>query len=826
MPRVITGVLSACALIVSSFTFAVGPAQAAVAPIPLVIDGGPTSAVDPAPVRLEADLWLPAQTPAPAVVLAHGFGGSKDAVADQASLLAERGFAVLAYSARGFGGSTGLISMNAPDFEVRDAQRIIDELAGRPEIVQDADGDPRVGFAGGSYGGALALLVAGYDDRVDAVAADITWNDLQTALFPQSADAPGPGVYKSLWSALFFSAGLTGTEVTECGRFAEPWCRAYTEAATTGSVSPASAELMLASSPRSIADRITAPTLLGAGLADSLFPVSQADATAQQIARAHPQVPLKMVWHAGGHDGGVNESERLTDLTAAWMSAHLAGGPAVSDDFEVSLVEASAVSDRAQPTVQVLSAPDYPGLRGTEQVAVPVAAPPARVLAPAGGEPRSLSSLPGLGALGALAQGIAGDRLGPQTARFVSEPLPAGVRAIGSMRIALDVSADRAVRDGVLFASMQVVSGDRPLTAGGLVAPVLLPPLGPDPQRIEIELPAAVTQLAAGDRLAIVVGTTDLGYRLPDGPAVYTIGLADDVLQVPTMPMTATSTTVPAWVWPPVAIGVHLLIAVLLRWWRPRRRGEPRADLADVPLAITRLAKGFRNGVKAVDDVSFQVPRGVVLGLLGPNGAGKTTTMRMVTGLIRPSAGTVHVFGEPVQAGAAPLARIGSFIEGPGFLPHLTGRQNLDLFWRASGREDGDPQLDAVLEIAGLGPAIDRRVRTYSQGMRQRLGIAQAMLGMPEILLLDEPTNGLDPPQIREMRQVITRYADTGRTVIVSSHLLAEVEQTCTHVVVMHRGRLIAEGRVDELLAGRSGQRLEDVFMEIVGEGHMVVSGS
>ena len=131
-----------------------------------------------------------------------------------------------------------------------------------------------------------------------------------------------------------------------------------------------------------------------------------------------------------------------------------------------------------------------------------------------------------------------------------------------------------------------------------------------------------------------------------------------------------------------------------------------------------------------------------------------------------------------------------------------------------------------MLEIAGLGSAIDRRVRTYSQGMRQRLGIAQAMLGMPEILMLDEPTNGLDPPQIREMRQVIADYAATGRTVIISSHLLAEVEQTCSHVVVMHRGRLIAQGRVEELLAGRTGQRLEDVFMEIVGEGHMVVSGS
>jgi ABC-2 type transport system ATP-binding protein len=484
------------------------------------------------------------------------------------------------------------------------------------------------------------------------------------------------------------------------------------------------------------------------------------------------------------------------------------------------------VSDRAQPTVQVLSAPEYPGLRGTEEVPVPAPAMPTPVLAPAGGEPRSISSLPGLGALAALAQGLAGDRFGPQSIRFASDPLPSGIRSVGSMRVELDITADRAVRDGVLFASLQVLSGDRPITPAGLVAPVLLPPLGAEPVRIAVDLPVVVTDIAAGDRIAVAIGTTDLGYRIPDGPAVYTIDLVGDSLAVPTVPMTATSTGVPVWVWPPATIAFLLLIWLLLRWWRPRRRGEPRADLVDVPLAIHGLHKGFRNGVKAVDDVSFQVPRGIVLGLLGPNGAGKTTTMRMVTGLIRPSAGTVHVFGEPVQAGAAPLARIGAFIEGPGFLPHLTGRQNLDLFWRASGREDGDPQLDMVLDIAGLGPAIDRRVRTYSQGMRQRLGIAQAMLGMPEILLLDEPTNGLDPPQIREMRQVIANYAATGRTVIVSSHLLAEVEQTCTDVVVMHRGRLIAQGRVDELLAGRTGQRLEDVFMEIVGDGHMVVSGS
>ena len=157
-------------------------------------------------------------------------------------------------------------------------------------------------------------------------------------------------------------------------------------------------------------------------------------------------------------------------------------------------------------------------------------------------------------------------------------------------------------------------------------------------------------------------------------------------------------------------------------------------------------------------------------------------------------------------------------------MPHLSGRENLRLYWKASGREQQDPNLDYVLEIAGLGTSIDRKIRTYSQGMRQRLGIAQAMLGMPDVLVLDEPTNGLDPPQIREMRQVLQDYAATGRTVVVSSHLLSEVEQTCSHVVVMHRGTLIAKGTVAQLLAGRSGARLEDVFMEIVGRGHEVVT--
>ena len=232
---------------------------------------------------------------------------------------------------------------------------------------------------------------------------------------------------------------------------------------------------------------------------------------------------------------------------------------------------------------------------------------------------------------------------------------------------------------------------------------------------------------------------------------------------------------------------------------RPGWRPAPPAPRADVPLEITGLTKRYRDGQLAVDGLSLRVERGQILGLLGPNGAGKTTTLRALMGLLYPDAGTIMIFGQQVRPGAPALSRLGSFVEGPGFLPHLSGRANLDLYWRATGRPAAGAHLDEVLQIAGLGAALDRRVRSYSRGMSQRLAIAQAMLGLPDLLVLDEPMNGLDPPQIREMRDVLLGYAAAGRTVILSSHLLGEVEQTCTHVVVMHRGRGLAAGPVTQI---------------------------
>lgn len=804
----------------------------------LRLPGGPTSSQNESPVDLDVRLRLPDTLPAPAVVLAHGFGGSKDSTADEATFLVEQGFVVLTYSARGFGASTGLISMNAPDFEVADASALIDYLATRPEVDLDSAGDPRVGIAGGSYGGALALLAAGYDTRIDAVASDITWNDLEASLFAQSASGSSgvanPGVYKQMWSGLFFSAGLTTKDgkVTTCGRFTPEWCSAYTDAATTGTVSTTAAALMRRSSPISITDRITVPTLLGGGQSDSLFPLAQVNANAEQIMSAHPDVPVKVIWHAAGHDGGVNETERLRNLTAAWFSAHLANGPAVSNDFEVSRVEGSALSNRDGGTVTVLRQAKYPGLYGDSASQVNVLGPPQQVLAPAGGVPAAVTSLPGAGGLASLASGLLNLPLPNQSASFASEPLAQAQQITGSTRVRLTVAADRPVTNVTLFASLRVVSPQgRPTLPNGLVAPIRLSSVGPTPTQIEVDLPTIVTEVAAGDRIAVVIVTTDQAYRLPDGPAVYTVSLTEPGLMVPVVTTTADAAGIPAWAWPIGGIAVALLAWLVIALLRPRHHSANAPSLAAdadpsgnvPPVVVSDLVKEFPDGVRAVDGVSFTVPAGVVLGLLGPNGAGKSTTMRMIMGLIQPTAGQATVFGEPVYPGAPSLARIGCFVEGPGLLPHLTGRQNLDLFWRASGRT-GDAHLDEVLEVAGLGSAIDRRVRTYSQGMRQRVGIAQAMLGLPDLLLLDEPTNGLDPPQIKEMRQVVQDYARDGRTVIISSHLLSEVEQSCSHVVVMNRGRVIAEGTVVELLAGHGGRRLEDVFLEMVGEGHEVVT--
>ena len=215
------------------------------------------------------------------------------------------------------------------------------------------------------------------------------------------------------------------------------------------------------------------------------------------------------------------------------------------------------------------------------------------------------------------------------------------------------------------------------------------------------------------------------------------------------------------------------------------------------------LTKRFGD-VLAVDDLSLEVGEGDVYGFLGPNGSGKTTTVRMLLGLVYATSGTAEVLGRriPDEARDA-LPDVGALVEGPAFYGHLSGRANLTIFDAAgpSTRRDRTSRVSEALEQVGLLVAAHRKVRTYSLGMKQRLGIAAALLRTPRLLILDEPTNGLDPAGIREVRDLLLDLRDRGTTVFLSSHLLAEVEQLCTRAGIVHKGRLIAERDVDDLLA-------------------------
>jgi ABC-2 type transport system ATP-binding protein len=222
-------------------------------------------------------------------------------------------------------------------------------------------------------------------------------------------------------------------------------------------------------------------------------------------------------------------------------------------------------------------------------------------------------------------------------------------------------------------------------------------------------------------------------------------------------------------------------------------------------IRINQVTKVFGDGkrrVQAVDGLELVVEPGQVFGFLGPNGAGKSTTIRMMLDLIRPTAGSVELFGNDVRRDPAGLRKTGALVEGAMFYPFLTGRDNLRVLARTRG-EDAGQKIDDLARKVDLSGRIDRKVSEYSTGMKQRLGIAAALLSDPELVILDEPTNGLDPGGIIEMRRFIRSLAELqGKTVFLSSHLLNEVEQIGDRVAIINKGRLVQEGRVSELLSG------------------------
>ncbi|WP_410619633.1 alpha/beta fold hydrolase [Amycolatopsis sp. cmx-8-4] len=847
-------------------------------------------------VKIDTTTYLPATVPAPAVLLAHGFGGDKTSVADDARELARKGFVVMTWSARGFGKSTGKIGLNDPDGEVADASRLIDRLVAQHQVTTDPNGDPKIAVTGASYGGALSLLLAGTDKRVDAIAPVITYNDLGQALVPNAAAPKAPaagtpaagafatdGVFKKSWAGIFFSAGsgpassgapsadapeagqatdagATGAagataavpaapsggggpragSADPCGRFTAAVCKAYTELGTTGASSQASLDLLRRVSPVSVTSRITVPTMLVQGESDTLFGLDQADATARQITAAGGKV--KTVWYTGGHDGGKPGPQLRGKIGDFLWTAVTGGDPGTGFSYDVQ----GTLRANGTPSVRTVNAAAYPGLTGpaTERRLLPMSGPVQPVVRPAGANPSAVSGIPGLNGLASstsrLGALFSNDPPG-QAAQFTTAPVDGQIVVSGAATVRLQVAADPAQPqpEAVLFAKLYDVGqdGSRVLPANA-IAPFRVSglPANGNPVEVTVTLPGIVRPIEGGHSLRLVVGTTDQAFAAPAAPAVFRVALAGGgtALALPVVPGTSVGT--PAPVGQIVGIAVTLAIAlaaVLFAALRRRRATDVDPELATTPLVIEGLRKTYAGGFVAVNDLSFRVEPGQVLGLLGPNGAGKTTTLRMLMGLITPTEGSIRVFGHKITAGAPVLSRIGSFVEGSGFLPHLSGRENLRLYWASTGRPAEKAHFGEALEIAGLGTAVDRRVRTYSQGMRQRLAIAQAMLGLPELMVLDEPTNGLDPPQIHQMREVLQRYAVTGRTVVVSSHLLAEVEQTCTHVVVMHRGALVASGEVGELAAagGEATFRVDDpaaaaaALKAIAGVGSVDVEG-
>ncbi|WP_328677773.1 alpha/beta fold hydrolase [Streptomyces sp. NBC_00322] len=789
----------------------------------------------------------------PAVLLGHGFGGSKDDVRAQAEKLARDGYAVLTWSARGFGTSTGQIGLNDPDFEVKDVSRLIDWLAKRPEVQLDANGDPRVGVTGASYGGAISLLAAGYDKRVDAIAPAITYWNLSDALFPD-------GVFKKLWAGIFFSTSSGGAPGTSedrpadtpadapagdtppggagpqgaagaatpagpanpggCGRFQPALCAMYERVAVAGKPDAAAEQLLERRSPSAVGERIKVPTLIVQGQSDSLFPLAHADAMAKRISANG--APVSVDWIVGGHDGGDRETGRIESRISDWFDRYLKQdkGTDTGPAFRVSRTGGIDSTD-GQALLRGATGDRYPGLASGAQP-IALTGREQSFSNPAGATPPAISAVPGLGGgLGQLSSlglglGLSLDFPG-QFARFDSEPLQQSLRITGSPTVKVKVTSSSG--EAVLFGKVYDVGPDgrEQVLPSQLVAPVRVEN-AKQGRDVALTLPAVDHQVDAGHRLRLVLSATDLGYASPAAPATYTVALVGGgTLAVPTAPAVKTQAAgLPWWTWALPAAGALIAAALLLTARRRVLAPAPDPELAEVPLEITGLTKRYAKSADryAVRELSFRVEKGQVLGLLGPNGAGKTTTLRMLMGLIRPDEGEIRVFGHAIRPGAPVLSRVGSFVEGAGFLPHLSGRDNLELYWQATGRPAGDAHIEEALEIAGLGDALARAVRTYSQGMRQRLAIAQAMLGMPDLLILDEPTNGLDPPQIREMRDVMIRYAAAGRTVIVSSHLLSEVEQSCTHLVVMDRGRLVQAGPVAEI-TGESDTLLVTTAEEI-----------
>ena len=758
---------------------------------------------DGTPVELDATWRTPEEPgPHPVVILTHGFGGTKDDLAEQAERLAAQGYLVLTYTARGFGASGGRIHLNDPDFEVADLRALVDVVAAHPDAELDAPGDPRLGVTGASYGGAVAMMAAAGDPRIDTIAPIATWSDLGAALFPNHA-AASPGPMQQQWIAGFFAAALTPSPGAgpnadpTCGRFEPVLCRQLLAAAERGRPSPELLDELRRRSPVATLDQLRAPTFLVQGMADSLFGIDQADTVAAALDRTG--TPHAVRWTDGGHDAEASDPEADTAAVEQWLAEQLRSEPRTTPAFAYP-----GPRPFGRDAARGFVAERYPGL-ASQPLALPIASDqvPRSVMSPPGGQPAAITRTPSFGSDNAdnPFQSYPLAALPEQSAAFDTVTVTEQHSIVGAPTVDLRVIS--SAEEVTLFVSLWQVNGATAAQPRRGVAPVRVAVTPGQPTDLTVRLPAGTWRLERGSTWRVLVTTTDSAYA--NATAARVDQVAVSAVRFPVFagtPAGGSQALDSELVGVLIALGVALL--ALAGWAianrRSRARLPERPEFVDTPVVVEGLAKAYPDGHRAVKGVSWRAEAGQVVGLLGPNGAGKTTTLRMVLGLIAPDEGATWVRGQAVTPGAPVLRKVGALVEGPGFMPHLTGRQNLKAYWAATGRPEQDAGFDEALEVAALGGALDRPVKSYSQGMRQRLGIAQAMLGRPDLLILDEPTNGLDPPQIAAMRPILRAYAATGRTVVISSHLLAEVEQTCTHVVVMDAGEVLVSGPVEELL--------------------------
>ena len=471
----------------------------------------------------------------------------------------------------------------------------------------------------------------------------------------------------------------------------------YQQVATLGRPTPQAISLLERSSPSSVAGRIDVPTLLVQGETDSLFGLDQANGNYQAIRRNG--APVDLVWFAGGHDGGNQETSRISQLTAQWFERWLkprhllyrpgegtpgSGVPATGQPAFAVSRDLGFDPSSGTEMLDVATAPRYPGLAGTRRTTVRLGGRAQVIINPPGGAPPSMSALPG------LATGIGVFPMPGQSAAFTSAPLAAPLQQTGSATVRVRVSGAPAVT--VFAAVYDVDQAGHATLPFGLAAPVRVTSTAPTraaptraaPTRaastspatsrtVTVTLPAMDYQFAAGHRLRLVLTSTDFGYATPRAVAAYRVALAGPGLSVPADPaLQIAGGGVPWWTWAAPIAALAAAAVILLARRRSAGLTRSRSEAAGdprVPLEIMGLTKRYRDGQLAVDGLSLRVERGQILGLLGPNGAGKTTTLRALMGLVYPDAGTITIFGQQVRPGAPALSRLGSFVEGPGFLP-------------------------------------------------------------------------------------------------------------------------------------------------------------